>query len=195
MKNFISIIENDQGLSVFVIVVLLLVAVTIVAIGGVKSSRVDVQISTNAMIYKNIFYGAESALEFQKVNLTNRFRAQNNPTNWNFLLHELTDAVINDDELIADDESLGNGLTYDAWIWDNDDGDSDYQKDSDRMIMLRVRISGPAARGGNVVLEALLEGISTPGQDITGYTAQQGGGAGKNYNANDKDAMTDFTEI
>ncbi len=195
MERIISIIDNDQGVSLIAMAMMLLAVLTVIGLASIRTSTVDMEIATNAMLYKQVLYGAETAIELQRVNLTNQFQAQGNPINWNFALQGITNDGSGFARSVAAGADLGDGVTYNASIYDNTDepltGASSATNDTDRMIFLRV--TAFHVRGGNATLELLLFGAPDPTQDITGYTAQEGGGAGKNYNANDANAITNFT--
>ncbi len=195
MKRIMSIIDNNQGVSLIAMTIMLLAILTVIGLASIRTSTVDMEISTNAMLYKQVLYGAETAIELQKVNLTNQFQAQGNPTSWNFALQGITDDGVLFARSVAVGADLGNGVTYNASIYDNTDealsGAASATNDTDRMIFLRV--TATHVRGGSANVELLLFGAPDPTQDITGYTAQEGGGAGKNYNANDASAISDFT--
>ena len=77
-------------------------------------------------------------------------------------------------------------------LWNNDDTalGGDFQNDTDGLVWIQSDAVHP--RRGRVSIRILLEGDTT-GEGITGYTAQAGAGAGKNYNANDLNPMTDFS--
>jgi Tfp pilus assembly protein PilX len=64
--------------------------------------------------------------------------------------------------------------------------------DEDGIIYVRSEASGPS--GGTSAVEITLAGGASAGEPLSGYNAQEGGGAGKNYNANDVNAIGNFTE-
>ncbi|MFZ0134904.1 MAG: hypothetical protein WAK95_20375, partial [Desulfobacterales bacterium] len=89
-----------------------------------------------------------------------------------------------------------NGARYRVTLWNNDDSaivsegfNGAFNRDTDALIWLRADADGP--KGGGASVQILLEGDTT-GESVTGYTAQAGAGAGKNYNANDLNPITSF---
>jgi hypothetical protein len=87
------------------------------------------------------------------------------------------------------DAATIGGISYTVSVWNNDD-DGDFQTDTDGYIWLQSDANSP--RGSRVSVRVLVEG-NTTGEGITGYTAQAGAGAGKNYNANDLNPIRDFS--
>ncbi|MBF0498138.1 MAG: pilus assembly PilX N-terminal domain-containing protein [Deltaproteobacteria bacterium] len=80
-----------------------------------------------------------------------------------------------------------------AWylvtIWNNLDGGT-ATTDNDKII--NVRADALNSCGGKNTIEVALFALPSP-QNVTGYTAQAGAGAGKNYNSQDANAITTFT--
>jgi type IV pilus assembly protein PilX len=94
---------------------------------------------------------------------------------------------------IPDNTPLGNGYSYSVRIWNNTDSPPPSPKvpeqtDTDGLIILGAIARGP--RNSLVAVEVTLNG-GIEGTSIVGtYTAQAGGGAGKNYNASDVGAIS-----
>jgi type IV pilus assembly protein PilX len=95
---------------------------------------------------------------------------------------------------IPDDTLLGNGYTYSVRIWNNADSpdptaaDPPYENDTDGLLVLGVIAKGPHKLP--VAVEVTLNGGLNGTTPVGTYTAQAGGGAGKNYNASDVGAIS-----
>jgi hypothetical protein len=86
--------------------------------------------------------------------------------------------------------SLANGYTFDARAWNNADtqpsGATSTQaarNDTDCLVVVGAITTSP--RGSRVAVEITLSGGIDGTSTVGTYTAQAGGGAGKNYNASD----------
>lgn len=60
-----KLLKNEEG-SIIIMAILLLAALTIIGIAGVRMSTTEVQISTNALIYNAAFYAADSGPQVAK---------------------------------------------------------------------------------------------------------------------------------
>jgi hypothetical protein len=210
MKTMTAIIKNEQG-SVLVMAIMVLALLTIVAFTATRTSNIEVQISGNELLHQKYFFTAEAGIARAIKQLEQPFVNANAPlvrtgsqATWNFAL----DGTVIPD--IAGDCGSGigcyengngvgwlndmtlNGVKYSVTLWNNDDSalGGTFKIDKDALIWLRADASGP--RGGGSSVQILLQGDTT-GESVTGYTAQAGAGAGKNYNANDLHEITDFS--
>ena len=100
---------------------------------------------------------------------------------------------------IPDNTPLSNGYTYSVRIWNNADINplkpivppavNDAQNDTDGLIVVGVIATSP--RNSRVAVEVTLNGAVNGTSPVGGsYTAQAGGGAGKNYNSSDVGAVS-----
>jgi len=211
MKTAILIQGNEKG-SVIVAVIMVMALLTVTTFMAMNTSDTEVQISGNALIYKKTFYAAEAGIEHAMKLLEGPFVNHNAPkvksgsrADWNFALDGSNVNAANDpngDTKGEYDPDYGGavwvnsatigGVTYTVSLWNNDDTDlgGDFQNDTDGLVWIQSDAVHP--RRSRVSIKILLEGDTT-GEGITGYTAQAGAGAGKNYNASDLNPMTDFS--
>ena len=210
MKTMTNVIKNEQG-SVLVMAIMVLALLTIVAFTATRTSNIEVQISGNELLHQKYFFTAEAGIARAIKQLEQPFVNANAPlvrtgsqASWTFALVGIVDEDC--DELLGYDAGDGcyekgkewindevlDGVHYKVKLWNNDDSNDieEYKKDSDALIWLRADSWGP--RGGGSSVQILLQGDTT-GESVTGYTAQAGAGAGKNYNANDLHEITDFS--
>ena len=87
--------------------------------------------------------------------------------------------------MFASDSYL-DGVKYTVKIWNNDDGGGP-DDDIDGRIFVRADAEEPV-RGGRCSIEELIEGTANGGP-TSNYTAQEGGGSGKSFTADDKNAV------
>jgi hypothetical protein len=211
MKTMLLFHRNEKG-SVIIAAVMILALLTVIAFMAMNTSDTEVQISGNALIYKKTFYAAEAGIEHAMKLLEGPFVAHNaykvkagSTADWNFALDGSNVNPANDpngDSKGEYDPDYGGavwingvkigGVTYTVSLWNNDDTalGGDFQNDVDGLVWIQSDAVHP--RRSKVSIRVLVEG-STTGEGITGYTAQAGAGAGKNYNANDLNPITDFS--
>ena len=210
MKTMTAIIKNEQG-SVLVMAIMVLALLTIVAFTATRTSNIEVQISGNELLHQKYFFTAEAGIARAIKQLEQPFVNANAPlvrtgsqATWNFALDGTVIADIAGDcgsgiGCYENENGVGwlndmtlNGVRYSVTLWNNDDSalGGTFKIDKDALIWLRADASG--SRGGGSSVQILLQGDTT-GESVTGYTAQAGAGAGKNYNANDLHEITDFS--
>ena len=207
MKTVFFIQENEKG-SVIIAAIMILALLTVTTFMAMNTSDTEVQISGNALIYKKTFYTAETGIEHAMKLLEGPFVIHNAPkvksgarADWNFALDGSNVNPANDpnsDSFGEYDPDYGGavwinqatigGVTYTVSLWNNQDT-GDFQNDTDGLVWIQSDAVHP--RRSRVSIRVLVEGDTT-GEGITGYTAQAGAGAGKNYNANDLNPITDF---
>jgi hypothetical protein len=204
MQHIISNVNNEKG-SVIVAAILILVMLTIIGIAAINMSSTESSISTNSLLYERAFYTAEAGLEQSKESLKLRFVEFNDliiraggTGDWNFALNGSLDGKTAAADTDMDGKgSYADGVTwilnsnldgvnYTVTIWNNDDGGSEIN-DIDGLVFVRSDAAGP--RGERCSIEVLLLGTAIGGP-VSGYTAQEGTGAGKTFTSNDADAMT-----
>ena len=213
MKTMTTIFKNEQG-SVLVMAIMVLALLTIVAFTATRTSNIEVQISGNELLHQKYFFTAEAGiaraikqLEQPFVNANAPLVRTGSPATWNFAFLGTDQALgTGDDAVDSDGDGLGSyadgavwiddqvldGVHFSVTLWNNDDSalGGSFNIDRDALIWLRADSSGP--KGGGSSVQILLQGDTT-GESVTGYTAQAGAGAGKNYNANDLHEITDFS--
>jgi Tfp pilus assembly protein PilX len=59
-KSFVGLLRNEDG-SAIILVLMILVLLTVIGIGGSRSTRTEVQIASNEKFHKITFYAAEAA--------------------------------------------------------------------------------------------------------------------------------------
>jgi hypothetical protein len=208
MKTAFLIQGNEKG-SVIIVAIMILALLTVTTFMAMNTSDTEVQISGNALIYKKTFYAAEAGIEHALKLLEGPFVIHNAPkvksgarADWNFALDGSNVNPANDpnaDSIGEYDPDYGGalwvnqatigGVNYTVSLWNNQDA-GDFQNDTDGLVWIQSDAVHP--RRSRVSIRVLVEGDST-GEGITGYTAQAGAGAGKNYNANDLNPITDFS--
>jgi len=83
--------------------------------------------------------------------------------------------------------NLGNGYTYNVRVWNNNDGGGT-ATDNDATLIIGALATGPS--NTRAAIEVSLFGDLTNISPAITYTAQAGGGSGKNYNASDVGAIS-----
>jgi type IV pilus assembly protein PilX len=202
MKTTTAIVRNERG-SVLVMALMVLTLLTIVAFTATRTSNIEIQISGNELLHQKYFFTADAGiargikdLEVPFVNANKlRVRTRTQAT-WDFALTGILDTDGDgqgryEEGKVWISDAVLSGVRYNVTLWNNDDSTEmdEYFIDRDALIWLRADASGP--RGGGSSVQILLQGDTT-GESITGYTAQAGAGAGKNYNANDLNAIANF---
>jgi type IV pilus assembly protein PilX len=216
MKTIIDNVRNENGY-VMVAAIMVLALVTIIGVAMSKMSTTESQISTNYLLYERAFYTAEAGLELAKEVLKVPFVEKNKQNlvtgstgDWSWALNgSETGKDAAEDKFPVDGsgnpvpDGLGDfeggvvwvdstleGINYKVTIWNNNDGGGP-TNDKDGRIWIRSVATGP--RSEVCTIETLLEG-KTVGSSTSGYKAQAGAGAGKNYRTDDLNSITDFSQ-
>lgn len=197
MKS-LSILRNNNG-AVLVIALLIMAVLSLIGAAATMTSSIEIQISGNQKVGKQAFYAADAGVEHITGILQSLFVEQNaakiaanQAPDWDFALlgrdgtSPATDTNYAGGTTWISNANLGNDKSYSVRVWNNSDA-GDTTNDDDRLIYARSDGSGPV--GSSSSIEVVLEGGVTGQDTITGYTAQAGAGAGKNYNANDLNAI------
>ncbi len=210
MKKTIAIVNNEQG-SVLIMAILVLVLLTILAFTAMRTSTIERQIAGNELLHQKYFFTAEAGIDRAIKQLEQPFVAANaaavragTQASWDFALVGAGDrgdgqGSYADGVLWVNQQDL-DGAFYSVTLWNNDESPippagtgngagGNFGADQDALIWLHSESWGP--KGGGARVEVLLLGDTT-GESVTGYTAQAGAGAGKNYNANDLNPITSF---
>jgi hypothetical protein len=201
-----KILQSQNGAALITALVILTL-LTIIGMAATNTSMLETMISATERTHSEAFYAAEAGIEHLRRNFKSVFLQKNMAKfaagadpDWDFAL-EGPDEVFNS----SDDAGGATYLTGSRWItggnlsgnylynvtvWDNDDGGTagnEYRDDTDGVIFLRADAQVPG--GGSAGIEIMLKGAATSGSALSGYGAQEGGGAGKNYSANDVKAV------
>lgn len=208
MKRQPNTSNTRQDGSVLVITLLLLLLMTFLGLQATTTSNLEMQLAVNDNDYRRLLNAAESGLSDAIEQLQNGFMsgnqlalATNGTPTFTFALaasgHQggMKNAAAGTEYTagrlfltgVPVDSSLGsNSETYDVYIWNNLDGGS-ATVDDDALIWVLAESTGP--RGGSARVAVLLQG-GMSSQFVGGYAAQEGGGSGKNYNAQDVNAVS-----
>lgn len=183
---------------------IILTLLTLLGIAATNTSILETMISSSERTHAEAFYAAEAGIEHLRRNFKSIFVEKNAAkiaagvaSDWDFVLNGSQAGVdaatgINYDggaRWITDGD-LDSIYLYNVTVWNNDDGGS-ATNDTDSVIMMRADASVP--NGGMASIEISLFGGATGGSALSGYGAQEGAGAGKNYNSNDTGAITNFS--
>ena len=201
-----KLINNENG-AVLLTAIIILALLTIIGMAATNTSMLETMISATDKSHTEAFHAAEAGIEHLRRNFKsvfieknkNKFAAGADP-DWDFALAG-PDGVANtsDDPTgttyftgsrwITDGNLSGNYL-YNVTIWDNEDGGTsgnEHRDDTDGVIFMRADARVP--NGGVASIEIMLKGSASGGSSISGYGAQEGGGAGKSFSTNDVEAV------
>ncbi len=191
MNDWKSPIDNERG-AMLLIALLVLALLTIIGMVATTNSTIELQIAANERDHQKAMYAAESGIAHMAAILQSRIvdgnganLASGNPVNWNFALDGT-----NPDISAGISRELETPFAYSVQVLDNCDevpGDCEATAnnpnvDADRLVRIRSEGRGPS--GTSAMVEILVE-PGLDGEAISGYSAQQGGGAGKSSNASD----------
>lgn len=179
-----KILRNQQGAALITAMVIL-VLLTIIGIAATNTSMLETMISGTERSRSEAFNVAEAGVEHLRIQFNEGIVDNFNPSAtegiWNFAL---------DGSAGITGGNLGGHYLYDVTVWNNQD-DGSATNDTDGIIFLRADARDPRTDTIIASIETLLEG--KPNADaISNYGAQEGGGSGKNYSANDVNAITTF---
>jgi hypothetical protein len=217
MKTIVDNAHSEKGY-VMVAAIMVLALVTIIGLALSKMSTTESQIATNYLLYERAFYTAEAGLAHAKKLLQTPFVEKNQQNlatgstgDWSWALNGTYDPGIAEAQDKFPVDTAGNpvpdgvgdfeggvvwidstldGISYKVTIWNNKDGGGP-KVDSDGKIWVRSVATG--RRGEVCAIETLIAG-TTVGTGTSGYKAQAGAGAGKNYRTDDLNEITDFTQ-
>lgn len=183
---------------------IILTLLTLLGIAATNTSILETMISSSERTHAEAFYAAEAGIEHLRRNFKSIFVEKNAARiaagvdpDWDFVLNgsqagvdAATDINYDGGARWITDGDLGSVYLYNVTVWNNDDGGS-ATNDTDSVIMMRADARVP--NGGIASIEISLFGGATGGAALSGYGAQEGAGAGKNYNSNDTGAITNFS--
>ncbi|CAB1060432.1 hypothetical protein D1BOALGB6SA_5198 [Olavius sp. associated proteobacterium Delta 1] len=185
---------------IIIAAVLILSLLTIICVSAVNMSTTEMKIATNELLYERAFYAAEAGLQhvtellrLQYVNRNSAILSSGGTPTWSFALQGAVDS-----DLDGAGDFEGSVTVIDrkfdeidllVRIWNNDDG-GNHITDTDGLIYVHSEAGG--SRGASCRIEMLLDGTIS-GVAISDYSAQEGGGPGKNFVSSDARKMEDFT--
>lgn len=201
MTGYVGNRERGAALVTALVVLTLL---TVIGFAATNTSMLETMISSSERGRTEAFYVAEAGIEQLRRNFKNLFVQENNAylaagvtPDWDFVLNgsqpgvaAATDTTYQGGAQWIVDGDLGTPYTYTVTVWNNDDGGG-ATDDTDAVIFMRADARSPA--GGISSIEISLFGGNSGGEALSGYSGQEGGGAGKNYNSNDANAISDFS--
>lgn len=201
-----NILQNEKGAALITALVILAL-LTIIGMAATNTSMLETMISATERTQSEAFYAAEAGVEHLRRNFKNIFLDKNMSKfasgidpDWDFALEGPDETFNSSDDAtgityltgsrwITDGNLSGNYL-YNVTVWDNDDGGTagnEYRDDTDGIIFLRADARVPG--GGSASIEIMLKGAASSGDALSSGAAQEGGGAGKNFSANDVNAV------
>lgn len=203
-----TILSSNKG-SALITALIILTLLTIIGISATNTSMLETMIAATEKTHSEALYAAEGGVEHLRRNLKSIFVERNTSKmaagqapDWDFALNgsetgvsAATDIDYEGAAVWITDGDLGSRYNYTVRVWDNDDGGvagNEHQDDEDGFIYVRAEATVPD--GGISAVEVGIQGGASAGEPLSGYNAQEGGGAGKNYNANDVNAIGNFTE-
>jgi Tfp pilus assembly protein PilX len=195
--------RRERGAALITALVILTL-LTLIGLAATNTSMLETMISSSERSHAEAFYAAEAGIEHLRRNLLTLFVDKNaaniaagNDPDWDFVLNgsqpgiaAAADTTYQGGVQWIVDANLGSAYRYTVTVWNNADGGSS-TNDTDSVIFMRADARGP--NGAVASVEISLFGGSTGGEGLGGYSGQEGAGAGKNYNSNDANAITDFS--
>ncbi|MDY0212978.1 MAG: pilus assembly PilX N-terminal domain-containing protein [Desulfuromonadaceae bacterium] len=188
---------NNENGSALITALIILTLLTVLGLAATNTSMLETMIASTERTHAEAFYAAEGGIEHLRRNFKNIFVEKNaarmaagQDPNWDFALASASAAnYAGGAEWIVDGD-MGSRYLYNVRVWNNNDGGT-YLEDKDGIIFMRAEAEGP--NGAFAAVEVTLAGGASDGEALSGYGAQEGGGSGKNYNANDVNPMGDFS--
>jgi hypothetical protein len=189
---------RERGAALITALVILTL-LTLIGLAATNTSMLETMISSSERSHTEAFYVAEAGIEHLRRNLMTLFVEKNlgkSTPDWDFALNgsqpgvaAATDTTYADGAQWIVDAGLGSAYRYTVTVWNNNDGGGSTD-DNDAVIFMRADARGPNGAVASIEI-SLFGGFS--GGALSGYAGQEGGGAGKNYNSNDANAITDFS--
>lgn len=196
--------RNSERGAALITALIILTVLTVIGIAATNTSVLETMISASDRQHTEAFYAAEAGIEHLRRNFKSQFIDKNAARiaagvtpDWDFVLNgsqagvaAATDITYEGGARWITGGDLGSVYLYNVTVWNNNDGGGPTD-DTDSIIMMRADAMIP--NGGMASIEISLFGGATGGSALAGYGAQEGAGAGKNYNSNDTGAITDFS--
>jgi hypothetical protein len=199
------ILENNKG-AVLVTAMLVLVLLTLMGKSITTLSTNEMKIAGNERFEKKTFFASEAGFGHIEAMLQSEFTNRNQAKiasgqspDWDFSLNgtvaginAATSADFDGGAVWIDDCPLNDGArlscNYTVTVWNNPDDGGGPTDDTDQLLCVRSVATGPRKTKSSVDITLLGQ---ASGDAITGYFAQNGGGAGNN-NSIDVNAISDF---
>ena len=199
----LTTLNNQRGAALITSLVIL-VLLTIIGIAATNTSMLETWISATERSRTEAFYAAEAGVEHLRRNFKSLFIENNTvhfasgqSPDWDFALNgsqagvaAATGTSYEAGARWITDGDLGSKYLYNVTVWNNEDGGGAID-DTDSIIFMRADANVP--NGGVASIVISLFGGASGGDALAGYGAQEGAGAGKNYNSNDIKAITNFS--
>jgi Tfp pilus assembly protein PilX len=216
--SIMTAVDNESGMTM-VVTLMVLLLLTVIGVAAITTSTTETMISSAETEKRSAFYTAESGVEHvtgilrtlciprNQVRITQCMASSHVvgyvcKPQWSFALNGTEDGVSAATTITSLNPSwmnrfnagapwitrdMGNGYTYSVRVWNNNDA-GDATTDTDSTVYLGAVGTGP--HNGRSAIEVVLSGVIDDESATSSYTAQAGGGAGKNYNAVDVGTIT-----
>lgn len=213
-RNKFHFLQDQKG-STMLIVLIFMVLLTLIGLVAANTSTLETMIAAAEAKKRGTFYAAEAGVDHVISVLRPLFIANNQSQlatrvasgspagnlSWSFALNgtagtnAATTPSANSDWRGKYDAGapwitsydLGNGYSYNVHVWNNNDGGGT-TTDKDATLIIGALATGPS--NARAAIEVSLYGNLTNISPAITYTAQAGGGSGKNYNASDVGAIS-----
>lgn len=179
--------DNERGAAMLAVMVTL-VALTVIGIAATRTSTFETANSGNQKRKQAAFYAAEAGLEHGKAILIDQ--VGETFTGWDFILSDADGKNYKGGVSVLSNVSFfDDKYTYTVKVWNNKE-DTSATDDTDNTIIMRSQAVGKNGLEFAAVEISMGAGLGAGDEKHTQeQTAQEGAGTGKNYNANDKDAV------
>ncbi len=211
------LLKGQHG-STMLIALIFMALLTLIGLVAANTTTLETMIASADAKKRGAFHAAEAGVDHVIAVLRPLFIANNqtrlrnsiaqngttekNPLSWSFAL-DGTAGVNSANKPTNDswrgkfdagapwitDYNLGNGYSYSVRVWNNNNDGGDTTLDNDATVIIGALATGPS--NTRAAIELSLYGDLTNISPAITYTAQAGGGSGKNYNASDVGAISD----
>lgn len=192
--------KRDERGAALVVTLMILGIMSAIGIAATDTSDMEVIISGAQRDQRVAFYTAEAGIEHAKGILKSLFVSNNSSKiaaglkgDWDFALDGSQSGVLAATGMNSaggavwiNNGTIGGRGSYTVTVWNNNDGGT-ATNDTDGKLVIRSVAAGTG--GGNSAIEITVNGFITGGGAVTGYSAQDGGGSGKAYTAEDAEAI------
>uniref|UniRef100_A0A7C4KFD2 Type 4 fimbrial biogenesis protein PilX N-terminal domain-containing protein n=1 Tax=Anaerolinea thermolimosa TaxID=229919 RepID=A0A7C4KFD2_9CHLR len=209
------LLQGQQG-SIMLIALIFMVLLTLIGMVAANTSTLETMIASADANKRGAFYAAEAGVDHAVALLKPLFIANNQSQlairvtkdetkevnlSWSFALNGSAGVASAKTPTTNSgwrgkfdagapwitDYNLGNGYSYSVRVWNNNDGYG-ATTDNDATVIIGALATGPS--NTRAAIEVSLFGDLTNISPAITYTAQAGGGSGKNYNASDVGAIS-----
>lgn len=201
------LLQGQHG-STMLIALIFMVLLTLIGLVAANTSTLETMIASADANKRGAFHAAEAGVDHAVAVLKPLFIALNQPQldnrgtppSWSFALDgsagvsAATTPSANSGWRGKFDAGapwitnydLGNGYSYSVHVWNNNDGGGT-TSDKDGTIIIGALATGPSNTRAAIEVSLYVPEKPSPANS---YTAQAGGGSGKNYNATDTGAIS-----